>query len=439
MATKLDPDLQQLLEETLGYDPSSARGVVYKALSPLGKIFDVADTGLNLAVNIMRPALEADNPKVQELFRTAPRKFGIPNLTFSDVLEASASEKVGNAEKVARSIAGFALDVALDPITYVPIVGTLTKTGRTAKIVERAIASGEKIAINSKVGKYMLKTAKQPATVQGMKNARKEFRLAPSMAEQADKHQRALVSIGIPFTGIDYPLVYGSKVFSGAEKLGKYIKESKPIKAFTKIFSTSSGNPKFDAYRDTMVSMSKHLSGEKRMEPKVFARMFDQIVRETKESPDYLKTQLLALSELKDYGNYSAMSVAKANIPAIKKNLVDDPSDFEKLFKGLPGVGALSQEESSKLYRLMMEEVTNIHTYGNPYTLGFRQLPEAIRSEFSREIASQAGIHTLKDVSSMGNKYVDMAKVLESYSKGRKLGKKVLNSSDSALLEYRYY
>lgn len=433
--SKIDPDLERLLVEDFGYEPNVVKRIAYKALSPVGKILDVADTGLNVAVNVLRPVITAGNPELEELYESAPKKFGIPNITFSDILESSAPKGATKGDKVARAILGFGLDVAFDPLSYLTGVGAFTKTGRVTKIVEGAVKAGESISPISKVGREAVKLVGEKPTATGIKKARKQLVLGESLADQAQKKQRALISIGFPFTGQDVPLVYGSKILSTFDKSAKWIRDN-PGKAFNKLFSTSSGNPKFDVYRDDMVSMGKHLANVKKMEGKDFARKFDQLVKDTGEEPEFLKRTLLDLEEVKNYGNYSAMSILKVNAKNIKEKLYDNPQNFEKVFKTLKGISALNQKEKGKLYRTMLDEITSINTFGNPYTLGFRQLPVEFRSEFAKEIAKQSGIYTLKSVGKKFNQYVDFGKVLDAYTRGRKLGKKKLNSADSVLLEY---
>lgn len=432
MAEAIDKDVQALLEGYMGFEPTRAEQVfrvAQKALTPLGKIFDVADTGLNLAVNLAKPLVLDANPELSKVYDEAPKKFGIPNLTFSDLFEASGKE--GKLDRVA----GFALDVAFDPITWLSGVGTLTKTGRVVKAVEGAVIAKTRISPTSKIGVQAAEVLGEQPGIKAITRARKELKLGESIAEQAEKHQRALVSVGIPFTGIDYPVVYGTKILSTIDDISKYIKE-KPGKAIYKLFATSSGNPKFDAYREEMVSMGKHLANVKKMEAKTFARAFDRLVKETGEEPEFLKKSLIDLVENPEFGNYSAMSVMEKNAANIKRRLYDNKEDFEKVFKTINGVTLLNQREKGKLFRAMFREITDINTFGNPYTLGFRQLPTPLRGTFAKEIARQSGMYTLKDVSKSFHRYVEYDKILDAFTRGRKYKGVKLNSEDSALLEY---
>jgi len=102
---------------------------------------------------------------------------------YSDVLQTMGWQPTTKIGKFARGVSGFALDVLLDPLTYVGL-GTVTKAGRMA----------------AKTGK-----------------------LAPTIAKQAGMGQRALVS----FMG--KPIVKGAPALKGLGKLGTGLREAPVI------------------------------------------------------------------------------------------------------------------------------------------------------------------------------------------------------------------
>lgn len=431
---EIDPDIAAIIEESFGKEPSLSQKIIGgtgRVLSPIAAILDSLDTGLNVSVNALRPLVEQANPALKEVYDNAEIKHGVPNVTFSDLLEAGIPKgnKLTNA---ARATAGFMLDVAGDPLTYLTGVGILTKAGKVTQAVQSAAKAKKAISPTSEIGQQALKVVGGKGA-SGIKKAKKTLQLGESLAEQAEKGQRALVSIGIPFTGIDHPLVYGSKVFSIAESVSKNIRASKPGKAFFQIFSTSSGNPAFDAIRADHVSLGRHLAGQYKMDAAEFATKFEAIRKNSGKSVEDLKKELLDLVENPEHGNISAISVLEQNVPTLTEQLYKNPREFVKVFKNMQGIQSLSHQERGKLFRMMWRDLVDVQSFGNPYTLGFRQLPENIRSEFSNLIVRQSGLPILQAGGKV-YKYANFGDVLKAYTRGTKYNGKKLSSEDSALL-----
>lgn len=431
---EIDPDIAALIEESFGKEPSLSQKVIGgtgRVLSPIASILDSLDTGLNTTVNALRPLVEQANPALREVYENAPIKHGIPNVTFSDLLEAGIP-KGNKIQNAARATAGFMLDVAADPLTYLSGIGVLTKAGRVTKAVQGAAKAKTAISVTSPIGKEALKIVGGTGA-SGIKKAKKTLQLGENLAEQAEKHQRALISIGIPFTGIDHPLVYGSKVFSTADTISKNIKANKFGKAFFQVFSTSSGNPLFDKFRNDMVSLGRHLTGQYKMDATEFGVKFEAIRKNSGKSAEELKRELIDLVENPEHGNISAISVLENNAPTLTQTLYKDRKEFETAFKNMQGIQSLSHQERGKLFRMMWRDLSDTQSFGNPYTIGFRQLPEEIRSTFANLTVSQSGMPILQ-AGGKTYKYANFGDVLKAYTRGGKYNGKKLSSEDSALL-----
>ena len=82
-------------------------------LTPLGNTLDVLDTDLNAVTNLLRPLFTGVNPKLNEVYDSAPKRMGMPNVVPSDLIEKSLEGAPGN--KVLSKVLGFAVDVAFSP------------------------------------------------------------------------------------------------------------------------------------------------------------------------------------------------------------------------------------------------------------------------------------------------------------------------------------
>jgi hypothetical protein len=105
--------------------------------SIMGRIFDILSRGNYASANASKAWMEGKN-----VFSAAWKGLtGEEKTTYSDVLALS-----GMDSGFARSALGFALDVGLDPTTYIPVAGIVskakgaTKAGKAAKASEQVLA-----------------------------------------------------------------------------------------------------------------------------------------------------------------------------------------------------------------------------------------------------------------------------------------------------------
>lgn len=115
---------------------------------------------------------------------------------FGDVLDELGIQPETTVGKFARGAAGLALDVALDPLTYVG-VGALTKTGEAAKMAGK---------------------------------------LAPTMGARAAAGQAALLSLKGPFAEAGLPLIRGTPVMQGLTQAGEAAKAIPGVATLGKAF-----------------------------------------------------------------------------------------------------------------------------------------------------------------------------------------------------------
>jgi len=110
---------------------------------------------------------------------------------------------------------GLAMDIAGDPLTY--LTGGLTTLGKAA-LKKTALGTAKKFApkVGKKIGQELVeKTVKEAAP------------LATTLGKQAELGQRALVNLGIPFTGLSVPIIKGEKILKGLTKAGDVFKGTK--------------------------------------------------------------------------------------------------------------------------------------------------------------------------------------------------------------------
>lgn len=441
-----DPDIDEAIRRNFGPEPTPLQKVgkaVGSALSPVGKILDVLDTGLNITASVAGRTVFGDIPAVQELIDNAPKKMGVPNVMFSDIFEAAfpKGDKVTNA---VRAVAGFAFDVAGDPLSYVTL-GGLTKAGKVTKNVQGLVREGRKISGTSDIGM----AAKE--IVGGSLAEARKLTLGESLAEQAAKKQRALISFGIPF-GEEKPIIYGSKIFNQIDKINAALRKNKYTNAFNRLFSTSSGNPELDRLRDEFITLGRHITGEAKLDASDFAKRMNAIVEVTGETEDVIKRDLIDLVENPMHGSILAASVKAINQGDLAKKLYENQEEFETVFKNMHGISSLNHDQQGLLFRDMWRELVSLQAFGNPFTIGLRQLPHELRIQFADLFTRQAGLHVLSQstaraaklngvlVAQLGgnkpNVRGSFGSVLTAYTKGLHLDGKKLTREDSALLAF---
>jgi len=131
------------------------------------------------------------------------------------VWEAIKGAKLPSEVTGTTGVEGLALDIALDPLTY--LTGGLTAAGKAA-LKKTTLGVAKKVApkVGKKIGQELVeKTVKEAAP------------LATTLGKQAELGQRALVNLGLPFTDIAIPIIKGEKIYKGLTKAGDVFKGTK--------------------------------------------------------------------------------------------------------------------------------------------------------------------------------------------------------------------
>ena len=137
--------------------------------------------------------------------------------TYSDVLGELGWNPTTKTGKIARGVAGFIGDVALDPTTYLGF-GALTKVGRAKKAGQvftkskKAMTAGERASIATRD----LLSAKMGGKAVGGKAV---VDLAPTLAKQAAAGERGLIS------AFGKTIVKGEPVLKGISKAGEWLEQ----------------------------------------------------------------------------------------------------------------------------------------------------------------------------------------------------------------------
>lgn len=395
----------QQLEEIYSLDSKKRESGINKyVLSPLGKVLDVLDTDLNIVTTGLKPVFEAINPEVAaDVFQ---RKGA--NAVPSDYLEKLIPDK-----NVAR-VMGFAADLGLSPTTYLAGIGGLTKIGKVAESVSSLKRVGQGISLTSPLAKEVAiaKGAAKPT-----KKLIEETVLAPSLKQQAEQGQRALVSFGVPFTGKDILQVKGAKILGMAESISKDIAESKIGKAFGRIFSTSTGNPEFDKLRQSIQSLAMYRAGLARNISLEFGKEVHALADKLGKKPKEIEELVTYMAEHVPLGDLPANALLAVNQGNIYEKVIHNRESIDKLIDSMPGKELLSANERLKMHSGLTKIMKNYSSATNVYTAAFKQLPEAIRSEFANLYTRQATLSMLKTIRGDKYQFANVGDVLKEFTK----------------------
>lgn len=419
---------QQAQTELGTYSPPQPSGLQKYVLTPFGKILDVLDTDLNLVTKGLEPIVTAMNPSLKSVYDE--KGF---NVMPSDLIEKSLENTP--ARKILSPILGFAANVALSPTTYLAGVGTLTKAGKLFKRVASIAESGKAIELDSKlaleIGAHYGESTVTPALINRAVKEAKTVTVA-SLDQQAKMGQRALINIGVPFTKSEVPLLRSELFFRGVEKSKDIFKESKVGEVFNNIFSTSSGNPKFDSFRQSIVGLLKYrIEGDKEIGART-GKLVNQITKQTGLSRDEVFKWVTDIPET-FRGEVSADAILNTYDKNITKQLVDG-TNIEKVVDNLPGVQSMVMDEKGKLFRALMRNAKERQAGFDVFNVGFMQLPSDVRDVFVKEWTNGIGIKFAKDIKKGIVQYANFPQVIEAFNKGIKFkGVKLDPGEDAAL------
>lgn len=419
---------QQAQTELGTYSPPQPSGLQKYVLTPFGKILDVLDTDLNLVTKGLEPIVTAMNPSLKSVYDE--KGF---NVMPSDLIEKSLENTP--ARKILSPILGFAANVALSPTTYLAGVGTLTKAGKLFKRVSSLAEAGQAIKLDSKIaGEIAAHYGESTVTPALINRAVKEAKTVTvaSLDQQAKMGQRALINIGVPFTKSEVPLLRSELFFRGVEKSADAFKKSKVGEVFNNIFSTSSGNPKFDSFRQSIVGLLKYrIEGDKEIGART-GKLVNQISKQTGLSRDEVFKWVTDIPET-FRGEVSADAILTTYDKNITKQLVD-AHNIEKVVDNLPGVQSMVMDEKGKLFRALMRNAKERQAGFDVFNVGFMQLPSDVRDVFVKEWTNGIGIRYAKDIKKGIMQYANFPQVIEAFNKGIKFkGVKLEPGEDAAL------
>lgn len=394
-----------------------------RVLTPLGTTLDALDTDLNYVTNALRPVVTALNPKLDEIYNNAPKKFGVPNVTPADLIEKGLEDTPGR--KYLAPILGWAANVAMSPSTYIAGLGIVTKEGKLFQNIASLTHAGIDIAPESKIaGEIALHYGEQKATPKLIQQAIKEAKtvVTPSLAEQALTGQRALISIGIPFTKQEIPAIRGQLFYRGLDSAKDFLNKSKFGEAFNKLFSTSSGNPVFDGIRHKALGTVYFREGAVKEYATDLAKRIQQFADDAGIDYSEAHAMISTIGESKWAGKIDADSVIKTfetniNNQFVEKKTIDD------IVQSLPQTHLMTKDELGKLNRRLLGLAKEKQSGLNVFTTTFLQLPETIRNQFVKEFTDGLGIKVAKDLKKIkkgvtGIEYADMPSVVQAYNQG---------------------
>lgn len=378
----------------------------YAALSTLGKIGDILDTGENAVISAARPVIEGVAPQTKKVYQE--KGF---NVLASDITDEILPR--GTPGWV-RGVVGFGADIATDPLTYTGI-GGLTKAGEVLSKAKSLAKAGELIKPSSELAAEIAQLAGKSRATRKM-IAEASVALAPTLEEQARMGQRALLSIGNPFTGSrDLTLVKGAALFGRLQAGADAVKGLSPVKKLIDVFSTSTGNKEFDAFRDEMVALGRDRRLTATENAVEHAKKVESFAKKFGLEKTDVEAAVTSLAENTHYGDATASEVVAANRANLQKSIAFDRAPIERTIQSLPQFRDLPMSERARLLRSVTDQVALDQAGYNVYTNTLSQLPLPIRREFAQKFSDMAGLR-IGTGFGRGNK-LKTAKVGEIYTR----------------------
>jgi len=267
-------------------------------------------------------ALKLSDPEVDDLIEVGKAGFrglvGKERHTYSDVLTNLGWDGQTLPEKIARGTIGFALDVALDPITYIGI-GALTKVGKTAK-------------------------------------------LAPTIGAQAKLGQRALVTFG------RRPLIKAPKAVEAIGKFGRYLAEGeKGIAKLTSPVIQKMGKTFFTKFKPKgitpenwkvitrSIDEAKNILGFRTGQATKFTQDIFDDLQKVKGLKDFDFADFITASEKALVGDYKLLKKLPEGLQPIARKF-SAYSRLNTAIRKKVGKGILSDEEIGYAARILKPE-----------------------------------------------------------------------------------
>lgn len=417
MADDLEDIRKALALNTPGGSSSRPNAVQNYILTPFGKILDALDTDLNLVTQSFRPIATSLNPNLEQVYQE--KGF---NVTPSDLIEKSLEN--APLKKILSPVLGFAANVVLSPTTYLAGIGTLTKAGKLFQKVSSLSDAKQTIKLDSDIARaiakhYGEKTITPTLINRAVKEA-KAFSVA-SLSQQTKMGHRALINIGVPFTKSEIPALKSELFFRGVEKSTDLLKSNKSTakvgEAFTRMFSTSSGNAKFDRIRQSLVGLLKYNIEDVRTFGTKTGKLIDKVSKEYGISRDDAFRMLTDIAENPFRGDISAKNFLDTFGPQIEKQVVN-LQPIEKIINDLPGIQSVTMDERQKLFNNLLRIAKEKQAGFDVFTVGFRQLPEDVRSVFIKEWTEGIGIKFANDIKQGIVQFADFRTVFKAYDRG---------------------
>ncbi len=281
----------------------------------------------------------------------------IPGISalFSDPGSGGIIEKGGFWDWTGKGVAGFALEVATDPTTYVGI-GGLTRAGRALKAAGTADdarrillqgASSEGFANLSKAHQKLFPTLQKMDGVV-------PFDLKGTWAEQAQAGQRSLFAFDVPFTAINTPLVRGIETFEAFGRAGTYLRGTGIGAAFLKKPGSATGNEVFNDFARAIVQRLTGTKADIINEANILNVQLVQLAKTfvgpnaTKEEIELLARQLVKGAELSDV--FKKLPKEKQNFVNIMHEQMDE--FFERDIASAVHISRLDEARQAQLNQL---------------------------------------------------------------------------------------
>jgi len=243
-------------------------------LSKLGQFLDVLDTGKNLVTMGLRPLVTSMIPDLEKVYQRYEKEtgfLGVPNITPSALIEEAIPGKHWY-----KGILKFAGDVAGDPLTYLTF-GTTTTAGKLSSKLKGLVREKEVIKLDSKVAKEIANLYGEAQPSARVIRLAKQAAVKPkTLAEQAQKGERALVTLDIP-KGPKIALVKGEPVFKAIDIARDFVRKSKYGKAFNTMFFNHSSHPEFDQLRTSFINLMQYRKGQVVASAKAIEDQLDEL------------------------------------------------------------------------------------------------------------------------------------------------------------------
>ena len=313
-------------------------------------------TNYAVANLVLDSADKGDFRPLESLYRGFTGK---DKTTFGDVLTEMGIEPQTTPGKFGKAAAGLALDVALDPLSYVSF-GGLTKIGAEAQ----------------KVGK-----------------------LAPTLAERGRLGQASFVGLQAPFAQAGMPLIHGQPGLDLMTKSGEAVRGLPPIQAIGKALVPNFRPAGVDPVAWGRLTEARTLARSLEESGKADAIQFATSIRQTVDR--MVKTKQIVPGQVDDILEAVERRSFGASLPPsaqdLWKKLTDYADNLAERRSAIPGKALLGEADYDHwVHTLSTQELALLRKKG--WDWPFREFSTKTSSDLHREILKFTNPETGLDI-----------------------------------------